>query len=128
MQLEKTTHFTVKILQYLHTNPGHQRAKSIAETVGISSQLVRRLMLKLRQAKLVTLVPGRNGGYILARPAEEISFYDMFVAAEGEFCISHCFKEGICNEDGHCKAHDYLMKMQTDWANDMLGVCLADLG
>lgn len=127
MQLEKTTHYAVRILRYLHTNPGQQRPGSIAEAVGISSQLVTRLTAKLRRDNLVTFVPGRGGGYTLGRPAEEISFYDMFVAAEGEFCISHCFKEGLCNEDGHCKAHDYLMKMQEDWSNDMQGVCLADL-
>jgi len=127
MQLEKTTHYAVRILRHLRTNSDLQRPHMIAEGIGMSPQLVTRLMAKLRKAELVTFVSGRGGGYKLGRPAEEISFYDMFVASEGEFCISHCFKEGLCTEDGHCKAHDFLMKMQENWANDMLGVCLADL-
>lgn len=128
MQLEKTTHDAVKILRYLHANPGKQKTKDIADALGISTQLVTRLMARLKRDKLVLFAIGRDGGYTLGRPAEEISFYDMLVAAEGELSISHCFKEGICQEDGHCKAHDYLMQMQTDWADDMMGVNLADLG
>lgn len=127
MQLEKTTHYAVRILRYLHTHPGKQSTQDIADFVGISPQLVTRLAAKLKKDKLIAFFPGRSGGYELGRPAEEISFYDMFVAAEGEFCISHCFKEGLCTEDGHCKAHDYLMKIQESWTSDMLGVCLADL-
>jgi len=127
MQLEKSTHSAVKIMRHLHIYPEQGKASVIAKAVEISPQMVTRLATRLKRDGLVKFVPGRNGGFKLGRSADEISFYDIFVAAQGELCISHCFISGICEADGHCKAHGYLQAMQDALMEDMMGVSLVDL-
>jgi Rrf2 family protein len=45
----------------------------IAAREGLSVEYVGKLLMKLRKGELVTSVRGKAGGYILAKPAEEIS-------------------------------------------------------
>jgi len=45
----------------------------ISAREGLSVEYVGKLLMKLRKGELVTSVRGKAGGYILAKPAEEIS-------------------------------------------------------
>lgn len=42
------------------------------------------ILLDLRNHGLISSRRGNRGGYILARPAEEISLYDILMAVEGQ--------------------------------------------
>jgi Rrf2 family protein len=52
------------------------RAKQIAERQGIPKQYLDQLMMDLKKAGLVESLRGRQGGYLLARPANTISLWD----------------------------------------------------
>lgn len=54
----------------------------IAESLAGNPVLVRRILGSLRDAGLVWSTEGRNGGWSLARPAREISLYDVYAAVE----------------------------------------------
>lgn len=80
---------------------------SIAARQEISLNYLEQLMGKLRKAGLVESIRGVNGGYRLARPAEEISVGDVLRALEGDLkpveCAgidaggeSHCTGSGTC--------------------------------
>jgi Rrf2 family transcriptional regulator, iron-sulfur cluster assembly transcription factor len=80
---------------------------SIAARQDISPNYLEQLMAKLKKAELVESVRGVNGGYRLARPADEISVGDVLRALEGELnpveCAAidpgadaHCAGSGTC--------------------------------
>ncbi|MFJ6622727.1 RrF2 family transcriptional regulator [Kitasatospora sp. NPDC091335] len=54
----------------------------IAESLAGNPVLVRRILGSLRDAGLVRSTEGRNGGWSLARPAREITLYDVYTAVE----------------------------------------------
>jgi len=56
----------------------------IAASVATEASVVRRLLSRLRAARLVRAAEGRDGGYMLARPAEAISLQDIFDAVAPE--------------------------------------------
>jgi len=49
-----------------------------------AANFLAQILGKLRNAGLITSRRGNQGGYILARPPEEISLYDILMAVEGQ--------------------------------------------
>ena len=62
--------------------------QSIARRQNISDSYLEQLMRKLRSAGLIVSVRGAQGGYKLARPANEISVGDVLRALEGSLELS----------------------------------------
>ena len=64
--------------------------QSIARRQNISDSYLEQLMRKLRSAGLIVSVRGAQGGYKLARPANEISVGDVLRALEGSLEAVTC--------------------------------------
>ncbi|ONI75299.1 transcriptional regulator [Actinosynnema sp. ALI-1.44] len=54
----------------------------IADSLASNPVLVRRILGSLRDADLVLSTEGRGGGWLLARPAREITLHDAYTAVE----------------------------------------------
>lgn len=64
---------------------------SVAENEGLSTEYAGKLLNLLRQAELVESIRGRNGGFVLARPPEEISLADILrVFSTDLFDVEYC--------------------------------------
>lgn len=75
--------------------------QSIASRQNISDSYLEQLMRKLRSAGLIVSVRGAQGGYKLARPANEISVGDVLRALEGSLEAVTCG-----GEDNSCQGAD----------------------
>lgn len=64
--------------------------KQIAELNAISETYLSKAFAKLRKGGIVRSIPGVKGGYELARPAENISFWDIIEAIEGPSFFFQC--------------------------------------
>jgi len=64
--------------------------KQIAELNSISETYLSKAFAKLRKGGIVRSIPGVKGGYELARPAEDISFWDIIEAIEGPSFFFQC--------------------------------------
>lgn len=77
--------------------------QSIARRQNISDSYLEQLMRKLRSAGLIVSVRGAQGGYKLARPANEISVGDVLRALEGSLEAVTCGGEdNSCQGAGLC--------------------------
>jgi Rrf2 family protein len=56
----------------------------IVEAEGLPADYIEQLLMKLRREKLIKSVRGVKGGYLLNRPAAEISLKDVIETVEGE--------------------------------------------
>jgi Rrf2 family transcriptional regulator, cysteine metabolism repressor len=56
----------------------------LARTEAVPANFLAQILLKLRDARLITSRRGNQGGYVLARRPEEISMYDIITAVEGQ--------------------------------------------
>jgi Rrf2 family iron-sulfur cluster assembly transcriptional regulator len=56
--------------------------KAISEEEGISLSYLEQLFVKLRRGYIVTSVRGPGGGYVLAKPASEISVGEIIAVVE----------------------------------------------
>ena len=62
----------------------------IAEFQGVSPSYLSKIFTRLKKAGIVRSSIGVKGGYVLAKPPDQITFWDVVVAVEG---VEH-FDEG----------------------------------
>jgi len=78
--------------------------KAISEAENLPLAYCERIAALLKKAGLVTSTRGAHGGYVLARPAEEITMDQAVLALEGAIAPMDCFLD---DSDGRvqCSHH-----------------------
>ena len=66
----------------------------IADDDGLPLAYLEHLVARLRKAGLVDSRRGARGGYLLARPADEITMAEVVAALEGSIAPIECITEG----------------------------------
>jgi len=103
MRVTKQTNYAVRILMYCAANPEDlSRIPDIAKAYGVSELFLFKILKPLVRAKLVETVRGRNGGIRLARPASEITLFDVIRETEDSFSMAECFD----SDDADCPLID----------------------
>src|SRR5215212_2806490 len=74
-----------------HGNGHPVSLKAIAEAENLPLAYCERIAALLKKAGLVTSTRGAHGGYVLARPAEEITMDQAVLALEGAIAPMECF-------------------------------------
>jgi Rrf2 family transcriptional regulator, cysteine metabolism repressor len=67
----------------LHSGCGPVQSFQIAERQNIPKQYLDQLLLVLKKSGVIESSRGRQGGYQLARPAQNITLFDIVAALEG---------------------------------------------
>lgn len=102
--------------------------RQAAERQGISVKYLEQLGGVLVRAELLKSMRGVNGGYLLARPAAEITAGEVLRAAEGSCAPVACLQEGEeCPRSGTCAAFDFWHGLDAVIEGYVDGVTLADL-
>jgi Rrf2 family iron-sulfur cluster assembly transcriptional regulator len=87
----------------------------LSEGEGISSHYVAKMTRILRMEGFINSTPGYKGGYVLAKPANEININKVLKALGGalfdmEFCGSHAGALNLCTNSVDCSSRS-LWKM-----------------
>jgi Rrf2 family protein len=105
--------------------------REIASSERLPADYVEQILLRLRRAGLVNSTRGARGGYMLARPADEISVRDVIAASElGTFdlhCVTHPVGEERCAESQSCSIRPVWMLLQRKIDDVLESVHLGDL-
>ncbi len=102
--------------------------KNISEEEGISIRYLEQIIIPLKINRLVKSIRGAGGGYILAKPAPEISLREILHALEGSCCLVECVEDGdYCQKISYCATYD-VWKGATDLLKDFFeNISLQDL-
>ncbi len=94
MKLSSRTRYGIRAMLELALEYGKKplQIKSIADRENISNKYLEQLIAMLKSAGLVRSIRGPRGGYMLAKPPQEISLKDIFVTLEGPFVSVDCLK------------------------------------
>lgn len=79
----------------------------VAEREGLSTEYAGKLLNLLGQADLVQSVRGRNGGFVLGRPTDQITVASIVRALstnlfDSEFCTRHSGAADVCVHQTNC--------------------------
>src|ERR1700731_2748141 len=105
-----------------------QSAKDIAEAYHIPPQLLAKILQVLARNGLLISHAGTHGGYSLARPAAEITAFEVIRAIDGPLFITSCITiHGACDLAGHCTIKEPLRKVNDSIKDLLSGLSIADL-
>ena len=103
---------------------GPTSVRDIAERTGLPQPYLEQILLAVKGAGLVRSKRGVGGGYVLARPPEEISLADILAAVDGPLIT-------LMEEHDHCEGHCVLQEVWVGVSDEMRlyleGYTLADL-
>lgn len=71
-------------LARLHGSGELAQIEHLAEAEAVPATFLAQILLKLRNGGLIRSRRGNLGGYLLARPPEEITLFDILVAVDGQ--------------------------------------------
>lgn len=100
LRISKLTDYGTLVLVQLADGPQDRPcpASELASGTGLALTTVQKVLKTLAKADLVTSVRGAEGGYLLARPARDITAAEILDALEGPLAITEC-----SHDDSHCE-------------------------
>lgn len=134
MQLLATEEYGLRCLVQVARHQGERplTIPEIAEAEGLSTEYAGKLMRALREGGLVRSTRGAAGGYRLARPAREITPWDVIEALGGSFfpesfCDAHPGQLRDCIHTLDCSIRALWRRVEGAVRDVLKSVTLADL-
>lgn len=98
LRISKLTDYATVILARLAAEPERRfTATLLAAETRLAAPTVSKLLKQLHRRGLVLSTRGLHGGYLLARPAAQISAAQILDALEGPVALTEC-----ASSDSHC--------------------------
>lgn len=115
-----------------HESGDPMRTQEVAVAEGISLEYAAKLMRTLKHGGFVASTRGSAGGYLLARPAAEISVWQVIEALDGplyeeKFCDAHTGSQRDCTHSTDCSIRALWRNVNGILKNALSAITLADL-
>jgi len=112
MRLTTRTNLALRTLMVCAVNPGVVvRKADVAQAINASENHLAQVVNQLGQEGFITTMRGRHGGFVLARPASEISVGAVFRTFEADLPFIECFSsDNTCPLKGVCRMSSHLVK------------------
>ena len=93
MKVTKSAGYALHALMYMvrHSTQLPVTAVTVAKAEGIPSDYLAKIFQQLAKARFVKAIRGRKRGYVFARPPEQITLLELFVAVAGGPLFDDCF-------------------------------------
>ncbi|MBI1179620.1 MAG: Rrf2 family transcriptional regulator [Alphaproteobacteria bacterium] len=113
-------------------------SRDLAELQGVSPSFLAKIFPRLEKAGIVAASEGVRGGYVLARPAEAVTFLDVVDAVEGDKKLFDCQEiRGRCAlfegdppgwaTKGVCGIHAVMLSAEKAMRDSLARTTLADV-
>jgi len=130
MKLSTRTRYGMRAIIELANHEAKRplQLKVIAERQDISVKYLEQLMSLLRSAGFVRSVRGSKGGYVLARPADQIKLNEVFRCLEGPVTTAECTEdESYCERSSDCAARQVWIRVENAIQDVLSSIKLSDL-
>ena len=82
--------------------------KDISKNQNISGKYLDMIISALKTNGLIVNVSGKKSGYILKKPQNKITIYDIYKSFEPDLSIVHCINNPeLCEKAGSCSVREF---------------------
>ncbi len=129
--IRRNTDYGLRMMITLAKHSGKGGLISASQLVrdgNISYEVGRKLLQRLRDAKLVKSVMGSNGGFKLNRKPSKISLMEVINVLQGEVYLNKCLAGGeACEFESECKVNTKLAHLQQLLANYLENITIEEI-
>lgn len=132
MKLSTRAEYGIRVLVALARAEGRgpQSLAAVAKAEKLPHAYLEQLVGDLRRAALVTALRGKAGGYVLTRPAREISLVEAVRALDGPLLEMPCSGPDdleSCARPQVCSVHDVFQRVHESLESTLSATSLADV-
>ena len=129
MLITREMDYGLRIVRALH-GAQQRSAVEIAQAEKMPSAITYKMLKRLTKAGILESRRGVSGGYMLRRPVDELTLYDVFCAMETTPQLTECLAPGYrCenNSDGSCCVHREFCRIQRSLETELKRYTLAEI-
>ncbi len=134
----KTDYALISLAHLVHASGNCCSAREIATRYGMPMPLVMNILKSLAQQGLIRSERGPRGGYVLAKPPNEITLHDIIAAVDGPVALVYCLDKvagrngrGVraqgCELIGKCPVRSHVHKVHYRLVGFLKDVTLAEM-
>ena len=131
MVLSKSCIYGIQAAIYVAANASQDYVSisQIASELKISFHFLTKVLQQLTQVGLMNSYRGPKGGVALAKPAKDITLYDLIGSIDGTAIFTECLL-GLpgCGVAAPCPAHDHWTKMRAELTTIAKRVTVESMG
>ena len=131
MNVSTKTRYALRMLVDIaaYQETGKVKIKDISARQDISIKYLEQIVTILSKADIVKGERGPQGGYVLARPASEITVAEVVMNVEGTIAPVPCIKNGVvdCQRKDRCTTLDMWLKIEKAVMEIMNATTIQDL-
>lgn len=106
--ISRKADYAIRGMVYLACKPAGEMSslKDIAQFAEASPTFLAKIFQQFNKMGIVKSYRGAGGGFLLGRPARDITLLDIVEAVDGLVLINRCvLGKGTCNRDETCPVH-----------------------
>ena len=130
MKLSTVTRYGLRALSDLCLQEGEGvpiAVGDIAKRQEIPLSYLEQLFAKLRRGRVIKSVRGAQGGYVLARPAGDITVAEVVRALGEPIAFGDCQTNAGCSNTSDCPTYELWQKLKTSVDDILESTTLKDL-
>jgi Rrf2 family protein len=132
--LSQRTRYAIRALLHLGDRHGQGpiQLSEIAEKQNIPSKFLTVILSEMKRAGFVETMRGKEGGYWLARPPEQITYGDIVRATRGSLALVPCAARLAyapcenCVDEATCRLRSVMLSVRDETANILDKVALSE--
>ena len=130
MRLSMKSDYALRALSTLVERFGKQPVSigDLARRNDIPKRFLEQIMLELKAGGIVRSVPGRAGGYALAKPPDQVTIGEVVRGFDGVLAPIHCCSSThyeACSQESACRFRRFLLEIRNYTAQVMDTATLA---
>lgn len=131
MHITSETDYAIRIVDCLARAGGRASANAISEQTHVTLRFSLKILRKLVSSGVVRSYKGAQGGYELAKKADEITLGDVIETIEGRYYLNRCLRDGhICTRIGEgelCCYHELFEDISMQVQEKLDSVTIAEM-
>jgi len=128
LRISKLTDYAILMMVELTRDGDMLSAHALAERVHVEVPTASKVLKLLAGAGLLKSYRGANGGYRVARGANEISVAEVIGAIEGPIAMTECsVEDGLCAQEDLCELRGNWQRISMAVAEALQEVSLAEM-
>ncbi|GHU44131.1 Rrf2 family transcriptional regulator [Spirochaetia bacterium] len=129
MRISTKGRYSLEAMLFLALLPENEYAstREIAEKTGLSDGYLEQLFIGLRKTELIKGFRGPQGGYVIGKPANKITVWEILNSVENNLKPTPCVQDHICDQESTCCGRSVWQRINKGISDCVNAITLEDL-